>query len=168
MEPEIINDVVCPLTMTIQKHWSDGDLFAHRFAEAMRPAIAKARLALMRERSSGIKVADIINAVARAHELTPALLKGQSRSTHIIKARFEAIYKIRGLTGHSMSFIGRQFGDRDHTSIRNAILKHAKRNNLPRLGVMKRIAHNRPPTRQGVFEAITIPEASSKASSDGI
>ena len=167
-EIEIGNDVICPLAMTIQKHWSDGDLFAQRFAEAVRPAVAKARLALMKEGPSEIKVADIINAVAKAHELTPALLKGPARSTHIIKARFEAIYKIRGLTGHSMSFIGREFGGRDHTSIRNAILKHAKRNNLPRLGVMVGVAHNKGPHQRRMFEAATIPEASGKAPSDGV
>jgi hypothetical protein len=45
------------------------------------------------------------------------------RETHIIRARFKTIYVLRRVCGLSLSRIGTNIGDRDHTTIMNGLNK---------------------------------------------
>ena len=51
------------------------------------------------------------------------LIVSSSRKSDVVKARFRAIYVLRTVCGHSLSLIGQQMGDRDHTTILNSINK---------------------------------------------
>lgn len=46
-----------------------------------------------------------------------------SRCRSIVKARFRAIWVMRAVCGHSLTAIGGHFGNRDHTTVLNAINK---------------------------------------------
>lgn len=62
----------------------------------------------------------VISEVARALKLKPVDLKGTSRRQAINRARGIAIYLCRELLQLSFGQIGKEFGDRDHTTILHA------------------------------------------------
>ena len=68
----------------------------------------------------------IIAEVAKAHQLTPAILVGRSRTVRVSAARHEAAFRIVMELGYSYPKTGRMLGGRDHTTILNSIQKHAK------------------------------------------
>lgn len=93
---------------------------------------AKARP--LRWQSPGEK---ILREVARKYRYDVAQLKGHSRNTYVVKARQEAIYRIRAETELSLPQIGKIMGGRDHTTAMHSIKKHAERFNLPIPGVKR-------------------------------
>ncbi|MCK4393403.1 chromosomal replication initiator protein DnaA, partial [Candidatus Bipolaricaulota bacterium] len=50
-------------------------------------------------------------------------LEGSSRKKEISQARHIAIYLAREMTDHSFPAIGKQFGNRDHTTIMHSYMK---------------------------------------------
>lgn len=119
-------------------------------AAAARKAAYRRRLALndrvamkllvmrLRERLKAVgrpekptSVSDIIQAVAHKYGVNVSDIKSCSRRKRLCVARFEAIYEIASRTPYSFPMIGRLMGGRDHTTIMNAIKRHAERNNIP-------------------------------------
>jgi hypothetical protein len=71
--------------------------------------------------------AEMIRKVAWWHGVTVEEIKGPCRKVRLVEARFDTVAAIfvncRRQGPPSYSFIGRQMGDRDHTTIRNALRK---------------------------------------------
>lgn len=65
--------------------------------------------------------------VARKHRLRPDELRGPRREKEIVVARHEAMWRCRGETGASTAQMGRFFGNRDHSTVVNAIKRHEER-----------------------------------------
>jgi ATPase involved in DNA replication initiation len=75
--------------------------------------------------------AEIIKEVAEEYGVTTDAIRGPRRNRVLITARFHAIYRVCVERPHlSYPQMGRLFGDRDHTSILNAVRMHCKRNGL--------------------------------------
>ena len=70
-----------------------------------------------------ISIADIERVVADRYKLKGALLRSKKRNKEIAHARHVAMYLARTLTSASLPQIGRNFGDRDHTSVLHACNK---------------------------------------------
>jgi len=70
-----------------------------------------------------ISIADIERAVADRYKLKGALLRSKKRNKEIAHARHVAMYLARTLTNASLPQIGKNFGDRDHTSVLHACNK---------------------------------------------
>jgi len=65
----------------------------------------------------------VIEAVARNFQLAPADLKGPKRDREIALARQVAMYLIREQTGYPLAQIGREFGNRNPSTVRHACEK---------------------------------------------
>lgn len=78
---------------------------------------------------------DVMRRTADKHGMSIVELLIDRRALHIVNARCEAIYWVARLSTLSLPAIGRLFSDRDHTTIRNAISRHAKRSGLPNLNL---------------------------------
>jgi chromosomal replication initiator protein len=65
----------------------------------------------------------IIEAVARFHNLKPADLVGQRRTRALTEPRHQAMYLARKHTKLSFPELGREFGDRDHSTIQHGSKK---------------------------------------------
>ena len=65
----------------------------------------------------------IINQVAKFYHLDETTLKGSQRTKEVAEARHVAIYLVRRMTNLSSTEIGKEFGDRDHTTILSSITK---------------------------------------------
>jgi chromosomal replication initiator protein len=74
-------------------------------------------------RRDPLSIAAIKDEVASRYHLKLHDLEGTSRRKEITQARHIAIYLARELTSHSFPAIGKQFGNRDHTTIIHAYLK---------------------------------------------
>ncbi len=70
-----------------------------------------------------ISIADIERAVADRYNLKGTLLRSKKRTKEIAHARHVAMYLARTLTKASLPQIGKNFGDRDHTSVLHACNK---------------------------------------------
>ena len=64
-----------------------------------------------------ITVERIINEVARTYGVTGADIRSQKRAAQISNARQIAMYVVREITQMSMSAVGSEFGDRDHSTV---------------------------------------------------
>ena len=74
--------------------------------------------------SSGpVKIADIMEVVADAHDLTVDQLKSKRRTQDLARARQIAMYLAREMTDASLNKIGRAFGGRDHSTVSHACHK---------------------------------------------
>lgn len=69
----------------------------------------------------------IIKQVAAQHNLSSADLTGPSRFAHVVKARQEAMYRIRKETKLSTTQIGKVIGGRDHATVLWGVKAHARR-----------------------------------------
>lgn len=65
----------------------------------------------------------VLEATAEMFGFTVAELTGKSRSRPLVTARQIAMYVLRQMTNFSYPAIGRQFGDRDHTTVMHAVTK---------------------------------------------
>jgi chromosomal replication initiator protein len=70
-----------------------------------------------------LTVAHIKEEVASRYQLGRLDLEGASRKKEISQARHIAIFLARQMTNHSFPAIGREFGDRDHTTIMHSYTK---------------------------------------------
>jgi chromosomal replication initiator protein len=64
---------------------------------------------------------------ARFFSLRQAEIRGSSRRRSLVDARSIAIFLARELSGQSLARIGREYGDRDHSTILHAVRKVADR-----------------------------------------
>ena len=65
----------------------------------------------------------IISYVAKYYHLDEDTIRGQSRGRDVVTARQVAIYLIRRMNGLPMNDIGKEFGDRDHSTIMHSLEK---------------------------------------------
>lgn len=70
-----------------------------------------------------VTITDIERVVADYYKLKSALLRSKKRNKEIAHARHVAMYLARTLTNASLPQIGKNFGDRDHTSVLHACNK---------------------------------------------
>lgn len=70
-----------------------------------------------------ISIEKIQNEVAQFYGLSVKELKGSKRVQHIVHARQVAMYLARELTDNSLPKIGKEFGNRDHTTVMHAYNK---------------------------------------------
>ncbi len=68
----------------------------------------------------------ILEATAEMFGLSIEDLRGKSRSRPLVTARQIAMYVLREMTDFSYPAIGREFGDRDHTTVMHAVTKISK------------------------------------------
>jgi len=64
-----------------------------------------------------ITVERIINEVARTYGVTANDIRSQKRAAQISNARQVAMYVVREITQMSMSAVGEEFGNRDHSTV---------------------------------------------------
>lgn len=68
-----------------------------------------------------VTVERIIHEVSRTFEVSPADIRSSKRASTISTARQVAMYVVREITDMSMASIGKEFGDRDHSTVVYAI-----------------------------------------------
>jgi hypothetical protein len=68
----------------------------------------------------------IMNEVAEKHNMPLAAFRSKSRTIPFINLRHEACYRLSTELGFSLMQIGRLMGNRDHTTVLNAIRRHKK------------------------------------------
>ena len=75
------------------------------------------------ESSRKVTLNDILNKVSEMYNISIEDIISKSRQSKIVMPRFVAMYLTRKLTDMTVSDIGKQFGDRDHSTVLNAINK---------------------------------------------
>jgi chromosomal replication initiator protein len=70
-----------------------------------------------------LTVKDIIAAVARVHNIAPGAITGDRRTRTFVRPRQVAMYLARKHTNLSFPELGREFGDRDHSTIQHGCRK---------------------------------------------
>lgn len=70
-----------------------------------------------------VSITDIINKVSEKFGVTVEDLKSKNRQSRIIQPRFIGMYLARELAGMTTTDIGKEFGDRDHSTVINACNK---------------------------------------------
>ena len=70
-----------------------------------------------------LTISDIMSKIAEKEQVTVDELKSKSRHSRLILPRFKAMYLTRKLTEMTTVDIGKEFGDRDHSTVVNAINK---------------------------------------------
>jgi hypothetical protein len=68
----------------------------------------------------------IMNEVAEKHKMPIAAFRSPSRKMPFVNLRHEACYRLSAELGFSLMQIGRLMGNRDHTTVLNAIRRHKK------------------------------------------
>ena len=77
---------------------------------------------MFKDRSDIVPTADvIIDEVCKYYNIEPSLLRGQGRAKELSLARQIAMYMIRNMTNLSLKDIGREFENRDHTTVLHSI-----------------------------------------------
>ncbi|MEG1381390.1 MAG: chromosomal replication initiator protein DnaA [Ruthenibacterium sp.] len=96
-------------------------LNAQRILQGIQPTIAAAQNAikdiLSETQPVPVTVEKILSEVARTYNTTIEMLRGPTRSANVSAARKVSMYIIREITGLSMEDIGREFGNRDHSTV---------------------------------------------------
>lgn len=70
-----------------------------------------------------VSMTDIMNKVSEKFNVSVEDLKSKSRHSRIVQPRFIGIYLARELAGMTTTDIGKEFGDRDHSTVINACNK---------------------------------------------
>jgi len=68
----------------------------------------------------------ILSEVAQKHNMPPTVFRDPSREMAYVHCRQEAAHRLSDELGFSLKQIGRLFGGRDHTTVRNAIIRYRK------------------------------------------
>ena len=77
---------------------------------------------MFRDKSDVLPTSDvIIEEVCKFYNIDSEALRGQSRTKDTAQARQIAMYQIRRLTNMSLKEIGREFDNRDHTTVLHSI-----------------------------------------------
>lgn len=87
-----------------------------------KETIIRAVKDMFKDKADILPTADvIIDEVCKFYNTEPDLLRGQGRTKDISLARQIAMYQIRRMTNLSLKEIGREFENRDHTTVLHAI-----------------------------------------------
>ena len=87
-----------------------------------KETVVRAVKDMFKEKSDIGPTADvIIDEVCKFYNIEPASLRGQGRSKDISLARHIAMYQIRRMTNLSLKEIGKEFDNRDHTTVLHSI-----------------------------------------------
>jgi chromosomal replication initiator protein len=78
---------------------------------------------LFTENLATVTVPNIIEAVARYHNIRSADIIGKRRTRQLTEPRHIAMYLARQLTRNSFPELGREFGDRDHSTVQHGVKK---------------------------------------------
>ncbi len=76
-------------------------------------------------RSGPVTLDDILNVVSRHYHASPDELRSEKRYAALVRARHMGMYLSKMLTSHSVSEIGRFYGNRDHATVLHAARKIA-------------------------------------------
>jgi chromosomal replication initiator protein len=68
----------------------------------------------------------IIDYIGKFYDLEEAVIRGQQRVRDAVQARQIAMYLIRSMTDLSLDDIGKEFGNRDHSTVLHSIDKVEK------------------------------------------
>lgn len=79
-----------------------------------------------------IFVREIQQLVAAEYRLPVRVMTSRRTDSEVLWPRFVAIYLASELTANSLAEIGRRFGGRDHSTVRNAVQRVAARRRLDR------------------------------------
>jgi len=102
-------------------------------AQAPGLIVSQDEVASLRQRGFPGWARQIVAAVCEQHDVAVEVLIGQSRHKLHIKARWDALYRIKAAKpAASYPLIARWF-KRDHTAVLYAVEAHALRNGLPSL-----------------------------------
>lgn len=84
--------------------------------------VSRAVRDMFKEKSDFLPTVDeIIEEVAKFYGIDPRDIRGQARTRNIMRARQVAMYEIRRMTSLSQDAIGKEFGGRDHTTVKHSI-----------------------------------------------
>ena len=87
-----------------------------------KETVVRAVKDMFKEKSDIVPTADvIIDEVCKFYNMEPATLRGQGRAKDISLARQIAMYQIRRMTNLSLKEIGKEFDNRDHTTVLHSI-----------------------------------------------
>ena len=87
-----------------------------------KETVVRAVKDMFKEKSDIVPTADvIIDEVCKFYNIEPATLRGQGRAKDISLARQIAMYQIRRMTNLSLKEIGKEFDNRDHTTVLHSI-----------------------------------------------
>ena len=87
-----------------------------------KDTIVKAIKDMFKDRADILPTADvIIEEVCKFYNIEPDQLRGQGRTKDITMARHIAMYLIRSMTSLALKEIGREFDNRDHSTVLHAI-----------------------------------------------
>lgn len=96
-------------------------LNAYYTLENIQPVIGAAQNAikdiLSENQPVPVTIEKIVSEVARTYNITPADIRGRKRSANISNARKTAMHIVHEITGMTMQEIGKEFGDRDHSTV---------------------------------------------------
>ena len=100
---------------------------------------------IFKEKSDILPTADvIIDEVCKFYNIEPATLRGQGRSKDISLARQIAMYLIRQMVGTSLKDIGKEFDNRDHSTVLNSLtrIERLMKNDPEKAEIVKDITTN--------------------------
>ena len=100
---------------------------------------------MFKEKSDIVPTADvIIDEVCKFYNIEPATLRGQGRSKDISLARQIAMYLIRQMVGTSLKDIGKEFDNRDHSTVLNSLtrIERLMKNDPEKAEIVKDITTN--------------------------
>ena len=100
---------------------------------------------MFKEKSDIVPTADvIIDEVCKFFNIEPSILRGQGRSKDIALARQIAMYQIRRMTNLSLKEIGKEFDNRDHTTVLNSLsrVENLIKNDPEKAEIVKDITTN--------------------------
>ena len=84
--------------------------------------VVKVIKGVFKEKSDIVPTAEvIIDEVCKFYNIEPTILRGQGRAKDISLARQIAMYLIRSMTNLSLKEIGKEFDNRDHTTVLHSI-----------------------------------------------
>lgn len=87
-----------------------------------KDTVVRAVKDMFKDRSDIVPTADvIIDEVCKYYNIEPHILRGQGRAKEISLARQIAMYMIRSMTNLSLKDIGKEFDNRDHTTVLHSI-----------------------------------------------
>ena len=107
-------------------------LYAYRIMDNVPPTIANAQAAIKDvfhdgEKPLPVTVDKIIEEVSRTFNISVDDIKSSKRDEEIASARQIAMYCIREITGMTMEDIGKEFSDRNHSTVTHSIKKASER-----------------------------------------
>ena len=87
-----------------------------------KDTVVRAVKDMFKDRSDIVPTPDvIIDEVCKFYNIEPSILRGQGRAKDISMARQIAMYLIRSMTNLSLQDIGKEFDNRDHTTVLHSI-----------------------------------------------